>query len=65
MAERNEADNSGDGTIVNPDAVYDPEQDYDAVGDLGDEANDLRFNEEEALIRQQAQPEAEAEADGE
>ena len=54
-------DSNADGTIVNPDAVYDPELDYDAVGDLGDEANDLRFNEEEALIRQQAQPEADAE----
>lgn len=52
-------DGNDDGTIVNPDVVGDPELDYDAVGDLGDEANDLRFNEEQALIREQAQPEAE------
>lgn len=54
-------DNNADGTIVNPDTVYDPELAEDGVGDLGDAANDLRFSEEEALIRQQAQPEADAE----
>ncbi|WP_199921759.1 hypothetical protein [Psychromicrobium lacuslunae] len=52
-------DSNNDGTIVNPGAVYDPELDYDQVGDVADEANDLRFNEEEVLIREQAQAEDE------
>lgn len=49
------SDSNDDGTIVNPGATFDPELDYDAVGDAVDEANDLRFNEEEELIRNQAQ----------
>lgn len=48
------SDSNDDGTIVNPGATFDPELDYDAVGDAVDEANDLRFNEEEELIRNQA-----------
>ena len=51
------SDSNDDGTIVNPGATYDPELDYDAVGDAVDEANDLRFNEEEELIRKQSQAE--------
>ncbi|WP_394940528.1 hypothetical protein [Psychromicrobium sp. YIM B11713] len=50
-------DSNSDGTIVNPGAVYDPQLDYDQVGDVADEANDLRFNEEEVLIREQSHSE--------
>lgn len=53
-------DSIDDGTIVNPGAVYDPEEDYDAVGDTVDEANNLRNNEEEELIREQSKPDDES-----
>ena len=43
---------NNDGTIVNPD--HDEGRDT-SVGDEGDDANDLRFDEEQRLIREQAQ----------
>lgn len=46
-------DSNSDGTIVNPGADYNEVRE-DEVGDAGDEANDLRFNEEQALISEQS-----------
>lgn len=47
-------DSNSDGTIVNPGAQYVRD---DSVGDEGDEANDLRFDEEQRLIQEQSRPE--------
>lgn len=47
-------DSNSDGTIVNPGAEYVREPDEDEVGDIGDEANDLRFSEEQQLINEQS-----------
>lgn len=44
-------DSNDDGTIVNPGTQYVRD---DSVGDAADEANDLRFGEEETLIREQS-----------
>ncbi|MHA7175047.1 hypothetical protein ACX80D_00145 [Arthrobacter sp. Sr24] len=44
--------NSQDGTIVNPSS--DTGRDT-SVGDEGDHANELRFDEEQRLIREQSQ----------
>lgn len=41
-----------EGTIVNP-GRYDGKD--TSVGDEGDDANDLRFDEEERLVREQSQ----------
>ena len=43
---------NNDGTIVNPGHDEGPDT---SVGDEGDDANDLRFDEEERLIREQSQ----------
>lgn len=43
--------NSGEGRIVNPTSEYTRD---DGPGDAGDEANDIRFSEEQALINEQA-----------
>lgn len=48
--ERKPVDGSDDGTIVNPGSHYEPD---DSVGDDADEANDIRFTEEQQLIQQQ------------
>lgn len=45
-------DGSKDGTIVNPGRNAGPDT---SVGDEGDDANELRFNEEERLIQEQSQ----------
>ena len=45
-------DSDQDGTIVNPGRKTGPDT---SVGDEGDDANELRFNEEERLIREQSQ----------
>lgn len=44
--------NSEDGTIVNPGLAGGRDT---SVGDEGDDANELRFDEEERLIREQSQ----------
>lgn len=41
-----------DGEIVNPGMAADPD---DGVGDAGDQANDVRFAQEQSLIGEQAQ----------
>lgn len=43
---------SQDGTIINPGSRVGRDT---SVGDEGDDANELRFDEEERLIREQAQ----------
>lgn len=49
---RADKDSGQDGTIVNPGANQGRDT---SVGDEGDDANELRFNEEERLIREQSQ----------
>ena len=49
QADRN---SSQDGKIVNPGSEAGPDT---SVGDEGDEANELRFNEEQRLIQEQSQ----------
>lgn len=44
--------NSQDGTIVNPGSSSGRDT---SVGDEGDDANELRFDEEERLIKEQSQ----------
>ncbi|WP_125613740.1 hypothetical protein [Specibacter cremeus] len=44
-------DSNSDGTIINPGAKLGRD---DSVGDEGDNANDLRFDEEQRLIREQS-----------
>ena len=53
-------DSNDDGTIINPELTYDPDADDEGngVGDEVDAANDLRFEDEEELIREQSQPES-------
>ncbi|SEE95683.1 hypothetical protein SAMN04489740_3323 [Arthrobacter alpinus] len=49
---RVEKDSGQDGTIVNPGAKEGRDT---SVGDEGDDANELRFDEETRLIREQSQ----------
>lgn len=51
MEPQEAAKNNPDGIIVNP--TRDEGRDT-SVGDEGDEANDLRFDEEERLIKEQS-----------
>lgn len=44
-------DSNNDGTIVNPHHDEGPDT---SVGDQGDDANELRFEEEERLIQEQS-----------
>ncbi|MDJ0357655.1 hypothetical protein [Paenarthrobacter sp. PH39-S1] len=56
MSESHTSKDSGnDGTIINPGAQYERD---DSVGDAADDANELRFNEEEELITEQGHPDA-------
>ncbi|MCY0904179.1 hypothetical protein [Arthrobacter sp. H14-L1] len=50
-------DSNDDGTITNPGADYKRD---DSVGDAGDDANELRFSEEEELITEQGHAEQSA-----
>ncbi|MDJ0316695.1 MULTISPECIES: hypothetical protein [Arthrobacter] len=45
-------DSHQDGTIINPDQDEGPDT---SVGDEGDDANELRFDEEQRLINEQSQ----------
>ncbi|MBG0739863.1 hypothetical protein IV500_10745 [Paeniglutamicibacter antarcticus] len=47
-------DSNDDGTITNPGAQYERD---DSVGDAADDANELRFSEEEELITEQGHAE--------
>ena len=51
MDPNNEKNGSQEGTIVNPGTS---EAKDTSVGDEGDDANELRFGEEERLIREQS-----------
>lgn len=50
-------DQSDDGQIVNPELQYEPTEghDEDVPADEADEANDMRFAEEQEAIRRQSQ----------